>query len=230
MTCHYFSDAWIKLNTLPVCFGAKDNKFGKFSVPSGGSLLAIKLVHVHGYVTRAKNQVYHLSYWGCGAHSSLSDQVDVVITTSTNSVLLPPSQFMGQSLPKQYKWSKIPGYNSLSPELVLSVFSSPLTLTVTSGQVLRLWYGEDLVNSSESDNGGTSCCDVFLASCKLAWSVFFNPVFLTRLSMVLRGRCKVIFLNFNLSNLFLNYKNKLAFTCIEILTSSVLLIICLIFR
>ena len=121
MTCHYFSDAWIKLNTLPVCFGAKDNKFGKFSVPSGGSLLAIKLVHVHGYVTRAKNQVYHLSYWGCGAHSSLSDQVDVVITTSTNSVLLPPSQFILTGT----RWSKIPGYKSLSPELVLSVFSVP---------------------------------------------------------------------------------------------------------
>ena len=162
MTCHCFSDAWIKLNTLPVCFGAKDNKFGKFSVPSCGSLLAIKLVHVYGYVTCDKNKVYHWSYWGCGAHSSLSAHVDVVITTSTNSVLLPPSTFISSGT----KWSKIPGYKSLSPELVLSVFSSPLT--VTSGQVLRLWYGEDLVNSSESDNGGTSCCDVFLASCKLA--------------------------------------------------------------
>ena len=155
MTCHCFSDAWIKLNSLPVCFGAKDNKFGKFSVPSGGSLLAIKLVHVHGYVTCDKNKVYHWSYWGCGAHGSLSNHVDVVITTSTNSVLLPPSTFISSGT----KWSKIPGYKSLSPELVLSVFSSPLT--VTSGQVLRLWYGEDLVNSSESDNGGTSCCDVF---------------------------------------------------------------------
>ena len=81
--------------------------------------------------------------------------MDVVITTSTNSVFLPPSQFISSST----KWSKIPGYNSLSPELVLSVFPSPLT--ATSGQVLRLWYGEDLVDSSEGDNGGTCCCDVF---------------------------------------------------------------------
>ena len=159
MTCHCFSDAWIKLSTVPVCFGARDEKFGQFSVPFGGSLLAIKLVHVHGYVTCDKSKVQHWSYWGCNAHSSVIGQVNVVITTSANSVLLPPSQFMGQSLPKQYKWSKIPGYNSLSPELVLSVFSSPLT--VTSGQVLRLWYGEDLVNFTESENDGTSCCDVF---------------------------------------------------------------------
>ena len=140
-----------------MCFGAKDGQFGKFSVPSAGSLLAIKLVHLYGYFTCSKNKVYHWSYWGCGAHSSLRDHVDVVITTSTNGVLLPPSQFITDGT---LKWSKIPGYNSLSPELVLSVFSSPLT--VTSGQVLRLWYGEDLANNGgQGDNGGTSCCNVF---------------------------------------------------------------------
>ena len=120
-------------------------------------LATLKWHKIPGYNSLSK--VHHWSYWGCNAHSSVIGQVNVVITTSTNSVLLLPSQFMGQSLPKQYKWSKIPGYNSLSPELVLSVFSSPLT--VTSGQVLRLWYGEDLVNFTESENDGTSCCDVF---------------------------------------------------------------------
>jgi len=142
-----------------VCFGAQGEQFGKFSVSSGGSLLAIKLVHVYGYVTCDKNKVHHWSYWGCGAHSNLRDHVNVAITTSTNGILLPPSQFMGTGWSQSHKWSKIPGYNSLSPELVLSVFSSPPN--VTSGQVLRMWYGEDLVNSSESDNEGTSCCDVF---------------------------------------------------------------------
>jgi len=152
-----FLDPWIKINTVPVCFGAKGDQFGKFSVPSGGRLLAIKLVHLYGYVTCDKNKVYHWSNWGCGKHSGVGgDFVDVAITTSTNGLLLPPSQFIIHSAGK---WSKIPGYNSLSPELVLSVFSSPLT--VTSGQVLRLWYGEDLGGSTESDNDGTSCSDVF---------------------------------------------------------------------
>ena len=32
---------------------------------------------------------------------------------------------------------------------------------VNSGQELRLWYGEDLVNWAEGDNGGYSCCDVY---------------------------------------------------------------------
>ena len=140
-----------------MCFGARSDQFGKFSVPFGGRLLAIKLVHLHGYVTCDKRKVYHWSYWGCGAHGSVgAGFVDVVITTATNGILLPPRQFIVHN---SGKWSKIPGYDSLSPELLLSVFSSPLT--VTSGQVLRLWYGEDLGGITEHGNDGTSCCDVF---------------------------------------------------------------------
>ena len=152
-----FTDPWIKLNTVPVCFGAKDQQFGTFSVPSSGRLLAIKLVHLYVYVTCLATKVEYWSQWGCGTYNSFKDQVDVVITTATNGVLLPASQFITYGT---LKWSKIPGYNSLSPELVLSVFSSPLS--VTTGQVLRLWYGEDLANNGgQRDNGGTSCCDVF---------------------------------------------------------------------
>ena len=139
-----------------MCFGARDNRFGKFLVPSSGKLASVKLAHVYGYVTCQKDKASYWSYWGCGKHSSLSNHVDVAITTSSGSVLLPSSQFITD---KTHKWSLIPGYNSLSPKLVLSAFSNPPS--VTRGQELRLWYGEDLANSSESDNGGTSCCDVY---------------------------------------------------------------------
>ena len=149
------SDPWMKLNRAPVCFGAKGDQFGKFSVTSGGKLIAIKLVHLYGYVSCDTRKVAHWSYWGCSAHWSVGNQVNVVITTSANHILLPSSQFFKT----RSKWSTIPGYNSLSPELLLSVLSSPLT--VSSGQELRLWYAEDLTASTESDNGGKSCCDVF---------------------------------------------------------------------
>ncbi|CAH3042873.1 unnamed protein product, partial [Porites lobata] len=135
-----FTDGWIKLNTNLVCFGARDNRFGKFLVPSSGKLASVKLVHVYGSI--------YQSYWGCGPQSSLKTKVDAVITTLGGSVLLPSSHFITGA----NKWSLIPGYNSLSPELVLSAFSNPPS--VTRGQELRLWYGEDLANSSESDNGG----------------------------------------------------------------------------
>ena len=139
-----------------MCFGARDNRFGKFLVPSSGKLASVKLIHVYGYVTCDNGKAYHWSYWGCGQHSSLSKHVDAAITTSSGSVLLPSSQFISD---KTHKWSLIPGFNSLSPELVLSAFYNPPS--VTRGQELRLWYGEDLANSSEGDNGGTSCCDVY---------------------------------------------------------------------
>ena len=142
-----------------MCFGAKNNQFGKFTVPVGGRLASIKLVHFYGFVTCAVSIPYLYSYWGCSIyHSAVKDHVGVVITTSTNHILLPSSQFMTDSKGK-YKWSKIPGYNSFSPEIVLSVFSNPPS--VSEGQELRLWYNEDLMNANENDNDGTSCCDVF---------------------------------------------------------------------
>ena len=145
------------MNTNLVCFGARDNRFGKFFVPSSGKLASVKLVHVYGYVTCDTSKAYHWSYWGCGKHSGLSNHVDAAITTSGGSVLLPSSQFITD---KTHKWSLIPGYNSLSPELVLSAFSNPPS--VTRGQELRLWYGEDLAGRNERrNNRGTSCCDVY---------------------------------------------------------------------
>ena len=32
---------------------------------------------------------------------------------------------------------------------------------MASGEELRLWYGEDLANVFEEDNGGRVCCDVY---------------------------------------------------------------------
>ena len=87
-------------------------------------------------------------------HSSTSQ---LVITNSSNHFLLPPNQFISDVT---MKWYTIPGYNSLSPELVLSVFLNPINLS--SNQVLRLWYGEDLANHKEQgDNGERVCADVY---------------------------------------------------------------------
>lgn len=136
-----------------MCFGARDHQFGKFNVSSkGGSLGAIKLVHLYGYVSCNTRHPSGWSYWGCGSGS-----VDVAITTSSNHILLPPSKFVIHY--SISKWSNIPGYTSLSRELILTVFSHPHR--VSSRQELRLWYGEDLFGYTEEDNGGRVCCDVY---------------------------------------------------------------------
>ena len=85
----FLSAHWQKMNTSPVCFGSKNNKFGKFRAPYGG-----KLVYLHGYVTCAVNSPTPLwSFWGCGNKPSVINHVNVVIKTSSNSIILPPSQF-----------------------------------------------------------------------------------------------------------------------------------------
>lgn len=157
INCFSSLDRLVKLNYNPVCFGARHNQYGRFNAPYSGNIGAVKLVHLYGYVSCDTRRTSYWSYWGCGnnPYAGIKDLVDVVITTSSNRIILPPSQFTTSFL----KWSKIPGYNSLSPELVLSSFSSPFR--VYSGQQLRLWYAEDLLNRSEGDNGGRACCDVY---------------------------------------------------------------------
>ena len=90
---------WRKVNSSPVCFGARNHQFGRFSMPSSGRLAAIKLVHLYGYVSCSKHgDANHWSYWGCGYSFSLTrDKVNVVVTTSSNHIILPPNQFLTRS-------------------------------------------------------------------------------------------------------------------------------------
>ncbi|XP_074608913.1 uncharacterized protein LOC141863318 [Acropora palmata] len=58
---------WRKLNSLPVCFGPKTNQLGRFRVTFGGSIRAVKLVHLYGLVT-CKEGEFNWAKWGCGVN------------------------------------------------------------------------------------------------------------------------------------------------------------------
>lgn len=132
--------------TAPLCFGTRDDQFGKFSSPYSGKLASVKLVHLYGNVTCYKRIP---QYW--------SSHISLVITDSNNSILFPSREFM---LDKSGTYSSIPGYDSLSPELVLLALSNPPF--VTRGQELRVWYGEDFNKKAKVyDNEGKSCCDIY---------------------------------------------------------------------
>ncbi|XP_074609607.1 uncharacterized protein LOC141863815 [Acropora palmata] len=141
---------WRKLNSAPVCFGAKENQFGRFQVEVGGSIPAVKLVHVSGEVN-CDLPWNAYSKWGCD-RPNLKQYIFVLLTNTSNTILLP----MGQSHGSRYT---LPGYDAQSSEIIFSGFPNPLHLS--SGQELRLWYEEDLIDRSEHDNNGTSCTDVF---------------------------------------------------------------------
>ena len=142
------------MNTAPLCFGAINDQFGRFFSPNSGKLASVKLVHLYGNVTCDTKIPQYSSYWGCGQY--FSSNINIVITDSNNSVLFPSREFIVR---KHGMWSRIPGYDSLSPELVLLALSNPPF--VTKGQELRVWYGEDLTKLFVADNGGKSCCDIY---------------------------------------------------------------------
>ena len=139
---------WRKLNLAPVCFGAKDNRFGRFQVDVRGSIQAVKLVHLSEQVCCTHYQI-SWSNWGCDRPQQVQ-YISVFLTDASNTILLP----VNQTAPYI-----IPGYNAKSSELVFRGFPTPLHLF--PGQELRLWYWEDLRDLSEYDNNGTSCTDVF---------------------------------------------------------------------
>lgn len=149
---------WKKANSDPVCFEARDNKYGSFRAPSNGNVASIKLVHLYGYVSCKTDNPDYWSFWGCGHY--LIDFVNVVITSSINNhVILPPAELMKYDYAAR-KWAKVPGYNSFSTEIVLSRFSP--AFHVLNTQQFRLWYGEDLEDYHEDNNGGKVCADVYM--------------------------------------------------------------------
>ncbi|XP_029185899.2 uncharacterized protein LOC114953719 [Acropora millepora] len=135
---------WRKLNSVPVCFGPKTDQFGRFRVTFGGSIRAVKLVHLYGLVT-CKEGVYNWAKWGCGVNE---ERIRTFISDASNNILLP----MGHPL----QTYSIPGYDSHSNEIAFSGFSSPLHLL--SGQELRLMFKPD---GSDHNNAGETCADVY---------------------------------------------------------------------
>ena len=146
-------DPFVKLNCAPVCFGTHNSAFSSFNASTGGNLMKIKLVHLYGYVTCKAGHDNLWSPWGCGYYldqNGITDYTGVSLTTASNTILFPPSQIV-----RNDNWSLIPGYSSRSPELVMSIYDTPVT--VSAGQEWRLWYTEDLTNTHEDDDAGRVC-------------------------------------------------------------------------
>ncbi|XP_074618736.1 uncharacterized protein LOC141877610 [Acropora palmata] len=155
VTCHplyesneFLCEEWIKLNKNRVCFGAKNDAYGSFTIPpiGHGYLKALKLVYRSGYVTCKKTPVLR-SHWGCEVDSEIS----IFVTDNQNKV-----QF-----PQDYSRSSyiLPGYHKNSTELGFSALFSPLF--VREGMEFRIWYVEDYKNGKEYDNSGRTCTDVY---------------------------------------------------------------------
>ena len=85
----------------------------------------------------------------------MRDQVGVVITNFRDVILTPQRPFLKND---PGKFSLLPGFKSSSSKIILPLFS---LYQLVSGEELRLWYGEDLANHTETNNGGRVCCNVY---------------------------------------------------------------------
>ena len=133
------------MNADPVCFGAKDDQFGRFDVEVGGYVEAVKLVHASGFLSCSP---FLPAYnWGCEEED---DKLQILITAFNDTILLPESQ---------EHFYVLPGYTVRSKEIVFTGLKNPLLLS--SGQELRIWNGEDLLNEGDWDNGATTCTNVY---------------------------------------------------------------------
>ena len=142
---------WVKLNKSPVCFGARGNQFGRFSYQQNIFVSSFMLVHRSGKVTCDKSDKSHYSYWGClPNHEGLI----VLLTDQNNKILAPEASTVSKG-----GWYNLAGYSSSSSVLVFCAKNKPHVVFANSE--LRLWYGEDWVDGTESDNGGKSCADVY---------------------------------------------------------------------
>ena len=145
-------DKWIKLTdqTPPVCFGAKHDQFGRFWIPFTGFLVRVKLVHLYGVIWCGPKWTPWF-YWGC--HWG---KINTVITNSSDYIVLPRSETGSNVLGFQ-----IPTYSSRSPELVFPDIQP--RFPVVSGQEMRIWNNEDLLNDQwAGDNSGSVCVDVYV--------------------------------------------------------------------
>jgi len=139
---------FVELTKTPICFSARGNKYGTFSIAKPGQISSFKLVHVSGAVGAYPNAA---GKWGTAGH-----RFDTIITDNSNTVISPPFSMLDKTY---YKYS-LPNANSkYDPVLFLPAIEPPFN--VIGAQAMRVWFSEDLKNYAESDNYGTSCAHVY---------------------------------------------------------------------
>lgn len=141
---------WVKLNTNgPVHVESKDDKPGIFTVQQAGQIQKFKLVHLSGGMTCWPTGPQHApTNFGCGPN------FHIFITDSSRQVKAPGKDVYH---PKWMTYGITSCDTTNDTQVVLPDFSP---FTVTAGQQLQVWYGEDL-SGYDADNIGFVDMDVY---------------------------------------------------------------------
>ena len=152
----FLLENWKKINNESVCYKAKDSH-GSFRITKQGLIHTFKLVHQRGSLKCAPK--YPATFWGC-THPSYDNQTLSTVITYENKSVLPLAEYRGAHCTK-YSY-KIEGIDVNSTELLFNHLPSPIS--VSNGQVFKIWYNEALLhisNDCAKDNSGEICVDVY---------------------------------------------------------------------
>jgi len=137
-----------------ICVKGKGNSPGHWVMPRSGVLRAAKLTHVgnlsSSHITCDYRRPHYKTFWGCN-YRWTKGYIGILVTDEYNNILFPAPHL------KRGGWYKLERKNAMSPELVLGNPFAKDALKVTAGDEVKIWYGEDLYNHGEGDNGGLTC-------------------------------------------------------------------------
>ena len=148
-----FSEKWKKINTGPVCFGARGDSYGAFNIRESGVIYTFKLVHLSGSIRC--NTVHPPSYWGCDNPWFGVTRLQTVITFKNRSALL-LADYREKGCHYSYKIEGV-GVN----ETELRFNNLPTPMSVSAGDEFQIWYTQDLKDCGEGNNSGLTCADVY---------------------------------------------------------------------
>lgn len=134
-----------------VCFGGKNDRYGIVKMPHTGLLGSIGFVHLDGQV-RCVDKAKYGSNFGCKVHH-LRDTFSVFVTKKDDKVLFPGKNNQRSHSHNFYQVVGKSGNDAKHFELQID---EPVMLD--EGEELRIWYGEDLRDQAEGDNGDTETC------------------------------------------------------------------------
>ena len=127
-------------------------------ITKNGLLKTMRLVHKSGSLKCSQDDP--ASYWGCTHVDGYgSNALMTIITNTEGEAVLPPAGDLKASKVNINHFYSLDGTTHTSPELLLADLANKVS--VSRGQELQIWYGQDWIDYTEDNNSGMTCVDVY---------------------------------------------------------------------
>ena len=135
---YFFTEEWQKINTGPVCFGARGDTYGPFHMVENGLIHTFKLAYRTGTLRCAPE--FPESHWGC-ANPSFGENKMLTVITYPNKTALKIAEYTREvrsngSKCRYYSYH-LDGIDVNSTELAFNKLSSPMPVSI--GQEFQIW-------------------------------------------------------------------------------------------